>query len=315
MLKNNNINSLISIICPVFNEQDAIPIFYRRLAAAIEPLIDRYAFEILFTNNCSTDESLSVISTLRKCDPRIQAITLSRNFGYQASVLAGLKNVKGDAIIVIDVDCEDPPELIPTFIEKWEQGFDIVYGRRDNRPEPKPVLYMRKLFYRLLKLMADTDIILDMAEFSLVTRRVLEVMCANNNTFPFLRAEIGYAGFSRVGVDYDRQSRTVGKSNYNLWQMFLFACAGILSVSTFPLRLGAYLWPLMAVLNATAIIVLILGNDISSKIFAITILCDLLYCITLLTALGLYIARIYKNIIKRPIYIIDNSRTFTNSTY
>jgi glycosyltransferase involved in cell wall biosynthesis len=314
MLKNDNGNSLISIICPVFNEQDAIPIFYRRLAAAIEPLLDRYVFEILFTNNCSIDESLTVIRGLRLSDPRVQVITLSRNFGYQASVLAGLKNVKGDAIIVIDVDCEDPPELIPAFVEKWEQGFDIVYGRRNNRPEPRPVLFMRKLFYRLLKLLADTDIILDMAEFSLVTRRVLEVMCANHNTFPFLRAEIGYAGYTRIGIDYDRQSRTVGKSNYNLWQMFLFACAGILSVSTFPLRLGAYLWPLMAVLNTAAIIVLTLESGFSSKIFAITILCNMLYCITLLTALGLYIARIYKNIIKRPIYIIDSSRTFTDST-
>ena len=244
-----------------------------------------------------------MIRALHEKDPSVQVLTLSRNFGYQASVLAGITHAAGDAIIVIDVDCEDPPEMIPQFIAKWEEGYDIVYGRRQNRPEPRPLVLERKLFYRTLRLMADTDIVLDMAEFALVSSRVRNAMCDNKNTFPFLRAEIGYSGFSRYGITYDRQQRTTGKSYYNLWGMFMFAIAGILSVSTFPIRVAAYMWPLIVVINLVLLVLDITG--ISAGAFRILVILDLIYGITLLTTHGLYLARIYKNDAARPIFIID----------
>lgn len=306
-------NSLprISIICPVYNEEQAIPIFYERLIRAISPLSERYYFELIFTNNRSTDGTLKAIRGLREKDSTVQVITLSRNFGYQASVLAGITHALGEVTIVIDVDCEDPPEMIPQFIAKWEEGYDIVYGRRANRPEPSALIFMRKLFYRLLRLTADTDIILDMAEFSLVSSRVREVMLANKNSYPFLRAEIGYAGFQRYGITYDRQQRTIGKSYYNLRGMFLFAAAGILSVSTFPLRMGAYVWPFVLLLN-----LVLLGVDlagVSDSAFRILVALDLIYCITLLTSQGLYLARIYKNNMSRPVFIVDWKLSFINT--
>lgn len=300
----------VSIVCPVYNEEMAIPIFYERLIKAITPLYDRYYFELIFTNNCSSDGTLGVIRALREKDNTVQVITLSRNFGYQASVLAGITHATGDSIIVIDVDCEDPPEMIPEFIAKWEEGYDIVYGLRANRPEPRPLIFMRKLFYRLLRLSADTDIVLDMAEFALVSSRVRDVMRANKNSYPFLRAEIGYSGFLRYGITYDRQPRTIGKSYYNLWGMFLFAAAGILSVSTLPLRVGAYAWPLIVLLNIALLVVDLAGG--LSGAFRILVVLDLVYCITLLTSHGLYLARIYKNNMARPVFIVDWKLSFVN---
>src|SRR4051812_31831903 len=124
---------LISIVCPVFNEEAAVPLFYRRLREALGPLRHAYDFELIFTNNRSTDRTLEVVSGLRQADPTVQVLTFSRNFGYQASVLAGLRHAAGDAMVVIDVDCEDPPEMIPKFVAEWEKGFDVVYGLRGKR--------------------------------------------------------------------------------------------------------------------------------------------------------------------------------------
>ncbi len=304
-MEDSNLNRkpVVSIICPVYNEEPAILPFYERLTSAVSPLSERYDFELIFTNNRSSDGTLDMIRMLREKDLSVQVLTLSRNFGYQASVLAGITHAAGDAIVVIDVDCEDPPEMIPQFIAKWEEGYDIVYGLRANRPEPRPLVFMRKLFYRLLRVMADTDIVLDMAEFALVSSRVRDVMHDNKNSFPFLRAEVGYSGFSRYGISYDRQQRTTGKSYYNLWGMFLFAAAGILSISTFPMRIAVYALPLAALANLLLLALDLAG--LSSSAFKILVALDLLYCITLLTTHGLYLARIYKNNIARPVFIVD----------
>lgn len=304
-MEDSNLNRkpVVSIICPVYNEEPAILPFYERLTSAVSPLSERYDFELIFTNNRSSDGTLDMIRMLREKDLSVQVLTLSRNFGYQASVLAGITHAAGDAIVVIDVDCEDPPEMIPQFIAKWEEGYDIVYGLRANRPEPRPLVFMRKLFYRLLRMMADTDIVLDMAEFALVSSRVRDVMHDNKNSFPFLRAEVGYSGFSRYGISYDRQQRTTGKSYYNLWGMFLFAAAGILSISTFPMRIAVYALPLVALANLLLLALDLAG--LSSSAFKILVALDLLYCITLLTTHGLYLARIYKNNIARPVFIVD----------
>lgn len=301
---------LISIICPVYNEEQAVPLFYERLRKIVASLSHRYDFELVFTNNRSTDGTLVVIRKLRAKDPSVQVLTLSRNFGYQASILAGLSYSAGDATVVIDVDCEDPPELIPQFIAKWEEGYDIVYGLRVNRPESRVLVWMRRLFYRLLRLMADTDIVLDMAEFSLVSSRVQSIMGDNRSTFPFLRAEIGYAGFQRFGIPYDRQQRIKGGSHYNLWGMTLFGAGGILSISTFPMRIAVYVWPLVILVNLALLALDLTGASFSA--FNLLVTLDLVYGITLLTIHGLYLARIYKNDIARPVFIIDWKLSFTN---
>lgn len=293
--------NLLSIICPVHNEQLAIPLFYKRLKGVLAQLED-FDYELIFTNNRSTDNTLAEIHKLQAVDQAVHVLTFSRNFGYQASILAGMKYAKGDVALVIDVDCEDPPELIPIFIQKWKEGHDICYGIRGRRDEARWITWFRLLFYRVMKLTADTDIILDMAEFALLSRTVREILVKSTNTFPFLRAEIAYSGFKKIGIPYDRQKRIIGTSHYNLYRMTLFAAAGIMSVSTFPLRAPVYIMPFMMVFNFLAI-----GLELAGvwSFFHALVLIDLVYLMSLLSAQGLYIARIYKNGIGRPVYIID----------
>ena len=294
---------LISIICPAYNEEKNIPVFYESLQAVLEPLRNRYDFELIFTNNRSEDGTLNEMMKLQKSDPTVQVITMSRNFGYQASVQAGMTYSSGDGTIVIDADCEDPPELLPKFLEKWEEGYDIVYGIRGNRPMLKIEKEARDFFYRLLKKCADMDIILYMAEFALISKHVKEVALNNQTTFPFIRAEIGYAGFKRHGIHYDREPRPHGKSSYNIVGMFSFAIAGLLTSSTFLFRLSGYLLPLIVLINFLfiAIDLMTIGNSG----FRILISLDLTYLIFLLTINGVYLARVYKNQIGRPTFIID----------
>ena len=304
METNQPTKSLLSIICPVFNEELAIPLFYQRIKLVFDQLAG-FQYELIFTNNSSTDHSLDEIHKIKKIDRGVSVLTLSRNFGYQASILAGMKHARGDCTLVIDVDCEDPPEMIGDFVQKWREGYDICYGIRGKRDEARWVTWFRLLFYRIMKLTADTDIILDMAEFALLSKRVRSVLINNTNTFPFLRAEIAYSGFRKVGIPYDRQRRIIGRTHYNLWRMFLFAAAGIMSVSTFPLRAAVYGLPLLVLLNVIGLVF----DTASHDIFRILVATDLIYLALIMSAQGLYIARIYKNGIGRPIYIVDWDRS------
>lgn len=294
----------ISIVIPVYNEEKIINIFFNTLIQELKSLEHDYCFEFIFTNNASKDASLSTLLSLRKRDSRVKLISYSRNFGYQASILGGITHAKGDAIVVIDVDGEDPASLIPKFIAKWEEGFQVVFGERQKRYEPQYITKLRLLFYRVLRLLADSEIILDMAEFSLFSKEVKESIIKSNNTFPFIRAEIAYSGYRKYGIKYDRQPRLGGRSNYNILGMLYFAISGILTVSTFPLRLCGYLGVTLLLLNIVAFpLIYISSNSQLNTLALLWINSNFLVAVALL--LAVYIARIYKNGISRPVYIID----------
>jgi dolichol-phosphate mannosyltransferase len=301
---------LISIICPVYNEQVNIIFFYERVQRAIRPLRKQYTFEYIFTNNRSTDGTFELLSKLRHKDREVQIITFSRNFGYQASVLAGLHFARGNARIVIDVDCEDPPEFIPDFVENWEEGFDIVYGIRKQRQENYIIQEARNLFYWVLNKMGDHEIILNMAEFALITQDVRREILNNKSTFPFLRTEISYAGFNQVGINYIRQARRYGKTHYNFWGMAQFAVGGILSSSTFLLRLSAFIGILLLLLNLFVIVIELFHSP--SQYYRLLVVIDLMYLIFFIAVISIYIARIYKNGVQRPIFVIDKKYTLLN---
>lgn len=308
----------ISIICPVFNEKKTIPLYYERFKKAISCLLDRYVVELIFVNNCSTDNTLVAIKKIQAKDPTVQYITLTRNFGYQSSVLCGLTFASGDAIVVNDVDCEDPPELIPKFVEKWEEGYDIIYGRRGKRPEYRGLTLCRKIFYRLTRAIADNDFILDMAEFSLFSKRVRDEIVKLKTTFPFIRNELAYVGFRKIGIPYDREPRIGGKSNYmgfkGMLRMIKFAVAGILTASTFPLRLIFYLAAPLLLINFIAIFSYFINPE-TIPINLIYIL-NTMFLISAVTFLSTYMARVYKDGIQRAIFIVDwdNSRLSPRST-
>ena len=301
---------LISIVCPIYNEEETIPIFHDRLTKILSSLKDIYKFELIFTNNRSSDKSLQKLMELRKLDSSIKVLTMSRNFGYQASVQAGITFASGQAVIIIDVDCEDPPELIPSFLQKWEEGFDIVCGIRKDRPESWVIKKLRDCYYHLLRMTADMDIVLHMAEFGLISSTVRDCIINNSNTYPFLRAEIGYAGFSRFEISYDREPRAFGKSGYNLLGMIIFATAGLLTSSTFLFRLAAYLLPIFLLANIILATSGFLSNSLS--LLYILLVCNFVYITFFVTVHGVYIARIYKNVMGRPIYIIDPKLSFLN---
>ena len=294
----------VIVFVPVYNEEESLPIFIERIQRVFEKLNQRYKFELLFANNASIDGTLDVLVRLKSSFSNIRYVTFSRNFGYQASLVAGLTLSEGDFIVIIDADCEDPPELIEEFLNKSEEGYDIVYGRRINRPESSLLKFLRKTFYMILKLTADANVNLYMAEFSLLSNRVREVLIEGNNSFPFLRSEIANVGFKQFGIDYTRESRVAGRTNYNFQRMTLFALAGILSSSTFLLRMIAYLFPFVFAIN---IALFFFGESllVSGLYF------NFIYLNFLFFAFSFYLARLYKNILRKPLFIIDE----LNSSY
>jgi glycosyltransferase involved in cell wall biosynthesis len=298
---------LMTVLCPVYNEEKAIPLFFERIRPVFEALADRYEIHLLFLNNASTDGTSQEIDKVRNLWPNTFVIAMSRNVGYQNSLQCGLRNAAGDIFVFIDVDCEDPPEMIVDFVEKYEQGFDIVFGERVDRREPRPIKAARKIFYRLLHRVADEEIILDMAEFSLFTEEVRDAILAENTSFPFIRAAIGRVGFRRAPIPFTRQARIAGDTHYNLLSMTIFAVAGILSSSTLFLRLPIYILPFWFASLAGLSVGYVLTRSLwlAMALFLVTVL----YIGATAAFIALYVARSYKNGLQRPNAFIDHTRS------
>ena len=298
---------VLAIICPVHNEEGTIPLFFGRVRPVMELLESRYVVRLVFLNNASSDGTREAIDVVGTAWPETYLISMSRNVGYQPSLDCGLRTVEADLYVIIDVDCEDPPEMITQFVAEHEQGFDIVYGERVDRPEPTALKSARKLFYRLLQRIADEEIILDMAEFSLFTGEVRDAIIDDRTSFPFIRASIGRVGFRRKAIAFTRQRRIAGTTHYNLLGMSIFAVAGLLSASTLLLRLPVYLLPFWF------LAVCILGVWSVAAQSAWVALAGLLltagYLGSTAAFTAMYVARAYKNGLQRPNAIIDRRRS------
>lgn len=300
---------LVTIVCPVFNEEKAVPLFYERLVKAIAPTADKVRYEILFVNNRSTDATAELVLKLRQKDPRVQLLTLSRNYGYQASITAGMQHASGEASLNIDVDCEDPPEMIPQFIERWLAGADIAYGIRAKREEFVLMHWARKLFYRLIRGVSDHEIVLDMAEFFLIDSQVKKHVLSTRSTFPFVRGQVGYVGFRREGIPYKREKRIIGQTHYNLVSAIRFGLAGILSSSTLPLRMLAYVGCVLFAVDIGVATWCALTPSLSQphtfRWLAVGVAMHFGWLVFAAGILGLYLARVYKDTIGLPLYVID----------
>jgi dolichol-phosphate mannosyltransferase len=306
---------LVTVLCPVFNESACVPLFYERWRQLAESVADRADLELVFCNNCSTDDTAQRVLALRERDPRVQLLTYTRNVGYQASLQGGLRQAGGDASAMVDVDCEDPPEMIAQFIDHWVAGYDLVYGERHKRREPAWITACRKIFYRLNRLVADNEIIVDMAEFCLIDASVRDAILVGRNTFPFLRAEIAALGLVRKAIPYDRQPRIAGETHYNLWGMTGFAIAGILSATTLPLRMALYLLvPLLALNSVWFTASIGAPEELAARSFKQVVVVDLSYLAVFIALLALYLARTYRNVIGRPLAVVDALRSATNSS-
>ncbi len=300
---------LVTIVCPVFNEEKAVPLFYGRLIKALASIEAKVRFEILFVNNRSVDGTEQAVLALREKDPRVQLLTMSRNYGYQASISAGMRHASGDASVNIDVDCEDPPELIPQFIERWLAGADITYGIRAQREEFVGMHLARKFFYRLANKVSEHEIVLDMAEFFLIDRQVKEHVLSTRSTFPFVRGQVGYVGFRREGIAYKREKRIIGETHYNLLSAIRFGVAGILSSSTWPLRVLMYVGAMLFAADLIAAVSFVawpkLPVEQTLRLFAAGVAVQLGWLVFSVGTLGIYLARVYKDTIGLPLYVAD----------
>ena len=289
-------NKKLAILVPLYNEEDCINIFFNRMSKVIEKIVSEYNVTLYFLNNCSTDKSLEIIKNLHSDTFTIKYISYSKNLGYQASLVGGLNSIKSDLYFIVDADNEDPPEMLLDFLKKYNEGYKIVFGRRKDRHEFYLIKTLRKVYYRLVHYIADHDFIVDSAEFSLFDNQVKNIILKNNSNSPFVRAELGFAGFKRYGIDYKREKRAAGISNYFITSP-TFIIASIISTTSFPLRLIAYTNILIFLYSFMHYIIF------SNFFFNIGFL--IIIFMLELAILAIYIARIYKNQIARPIYTID----------
>lgn len=315
---------LISIVVPVLNEEDNLDPLLVRVREVFAAIPD-YDFEIVFTDNHSSDATFERIVELAASEPRIRAYRFSRNFGYQRSILEGYRRARGAAAIQLDCDLQDPPELIPEFIELWKQGNRVVYGVRAKRAESALVSGLRKTFYRLVNALAEDDLPLDAGDFRLIDASVIEVLRELEDAQPYLRGTIAAMGFRQAAVPYVRSARTIGESKFSWRQMFALSLDGILNHSILPLRLATYAGLTVTVLILSSLVVFVvsrltLGTQWPAGFATTTVLILLGIALNalFLGIIGEYLGRIYKQVKRGPNTIIertvDGSRNGDNRT-
>jgi glycosyltransferase involved in cell wall biosynthesis len=305
---------MYSIIIPIYNEQETVPELLRRLTAVLNGL-DRPA-EVLFIDDGSGDASFSLLADAHRSDPRFKVIRLSRNFGHQVAISAGIDYAAGEAIMIMDGDLQDPPELLPEFLAKWKEGHDVVFAVRRKRKEGllKKLAYFT--FYRLLQRVAAIDIPLDSGDFSLIDRRVADVLRSMPERRRFVRGIRSWAGFKQVGVEYERDRRFAGEAKYTPSKLSRLALDGIFSFSFAPLRLASYTGFTISVISFALALFYLLQKifvGIDTKGWASTIVIILfLGGVQLLTIgiIGEYIGRVYDEVKQRPLYVVSDRLGF-----
>lgn len=299
-----------SIVVPCYNEEEVIEYTYKRLKEVMENIKDNY--EIIFVNDGSSDATEQLISKICKKDKMIKLINFSRNFGHQTAISAGLRNASGEAIIITDADLQDPPELIYEMIEKWKEGYDVVYGKRKNRKgETRFKKITANVFYKFLNYLTNNRIPEDVGEFRLIDKKVCKAFNELSERRRFIRGLISWVGFKQIEVLYDRDERTAGETKYNLKRMITLAEDGIFSFSYKPLKLSIITGIILFVLGFLYLVFLLFnkGKDNSNKI--ICIICfvsGLNFIYNGIT--NEYIERIHETIQNRPLYIIKNKINF-----
>ena len=300
----------LSIIAPVHNEEPVLPLFYQRLREVLDAVHPDY--EIVCVNDGSRDASLAVMLAHRAGDPRIKVVDLSRNFGKEVALSAGLDACTGDLVVPIDVDLQDPPELIADFIAKWREGYDVVYGVRvDRSADSATKRWTSHNFYKLFNRISDVPMPYNAGDFRLMDRRVVEVLKQLPERNRFMKGLFAWVGFRQTGVDYVRPARAAGETSFRYWRLWNFALDGLTSFSSLPIRVWSYVGVaagIMAVMAALALIArtLIYGRDVPGYP-SIVVLILLSFGVQMLAigALGEYVSRIYQEVKGRPLYVVD----------
>ncbi|TZG27262.1 glycosyltransferase family 2 protein [Sphingomonas montanisoli] len=306
---------LISLIVPVKNEEDAIGPFVTRVTAVLDRLCDpdgaAVGWEILFVDDGSTDATLAAIIAANMADARIVGISLSRNFGKEAALSAGLDTVRGRTVVPIDVDMQDPPEVLGDMIDKWREGYEVVYGVRRNRmTDSFPKRLTADLYYRAHNWLSADKIPEHAGDFRLLDRRVVEVIKQMPERNRFMKGLFAWSGFRQTAVEYDRAERAVGTTKFNYWKLWTLAIDGITSASTLPLRVWSYLGAgvaLFALIYALYLLVRVMIYGVDTPGYASMMVATLFLGGMQLLSLGIlgeYVGRILVETKHRPIYVV-----------
>ncbi len=308
----------VSVVIPMYYEEEVAQICYDRVSEVLEKLKKEYDYEIIFVNDGSKDKTLSILKEIASKDNKVKIISFSRNFGHQAAVTAGIKEVSGDAIVIMDADLQDPPELIPDMLKLWEDGYEVIYGKRNTRKgESTFKLLTAKMFYSFLNAMSEVDIPKNTGDFRLVDKSVIDVINNLPEHNKFLRGLFSWVGFEQKEFLYDRPKRELGETKYPFKKMLKLAKDGIISFSTKPLKIVGGLGIFSILLSMIILVYSILSyaldwNNLADGWTSIMV------CITFFAGVQLfslwimseYISRIYDESKGRPEYIVKEKINF-----
>jgi len=299
----------LSVVVPVFNEEENIPELYRRLLPVLEGCVS--SFEVLFVDDGSRDRSWELVRDLAGRDGRVRGLKFSRNFGHQMAFAAGLEHARGEAVVIMDADLQDPPEVIPELVARFREGWDVVYAQRRRREgESAFKLLTAKAFYRLLRRITPVDIPLDTGDFRLMSRRAVEAFRRLGERHRFTRGLVAWLGFRQTGVLYDRAARHAGDTKYPLRKMMRFAIDAITSFSHVPLQLATWLgFAVSAFAFAYILVVLVLKVVGISWPGYTSLMAAILFLggvqLVMIGLLGEYLGRVYDEVKRRPLYLVQ----------
>jgi len=316
-----NVPPVLSVVVPVFNERENLDALLARLLAVLEPT--REPFDIVFVDDGSRDGSAEMLDAFHARDARVKVVHLSRNFGHQAALQAGLDHARGDAVVMMDADLQDPPELLGQFVAAWRGGHDVVYAVRKKRREHALKRFAYAAFYRTIKVMAEIDVPLDAGDFCLLDRRVVDVINRMPEHRVFLRGMRAWAGFRQRALVYARPARAAGETKYGLGRLLSLAANGLFSFTLIPLRLATWLGLLLILLSGAWGAFVLAWRLLGFRIFGLTasqlpgwtgfVLLLILFGsvqLVLLGVLGEYVGRIYEETKGRPRWVIEAAHGF-----
>jgi len=306
------VRPVFSVVVPIWNEEAVIPELYRRVIETMDST--GASWELICINDGSHDRSLQMLIELRAQDERVKVIDFSKNFGHQIAITAGADYAEGDAVIVMDADLQDPPDVVLRMIEQWRAGYEVVYAVRAKREgETWFKLLTAKLFYRLMQRISDVNIPLDAGDFRLMDRRVVLAMRQLREKYRFMRGLSSWVGFKQIGVEYERAERYAGETKYPLRKMLRLALNAITSFSYLPLQLATYFGFALAFVSLVGIVLTIFLRLSGSSAFAgqATTLVSVLFLggiqLIFLGIIGEYLGRIYDEVKARPLYIVSRA--------
>jgi dolichol-phosphate mannosyltransferase len=301
----------ISLVVPVYNEENTLPELLERIHRVLNESPGG-PHEIVFTNDGSRDQTLDLLAEAAALDPRVVVVSLSRNFGHQAALSAGLDYARGDVVIVMDGDLQDDPAHIPRFVELYRNGYDVVYAQRVGRKEPLWLRACYSLFYRMLSSIAEVPLPLDAGDFGLISRPVLDVIRKAPERNRYLRGLRAWVGFNQIGVPVERGSRFAGKSKYNLWRLGKLGLDGVFAFSIVPIRAaavcGAVAVMASLVFGLYALFVRLFLDRPPQGFTALVLLVIFLSGVNMffLGVIGEYVGRVYAEVKERPVYVVGS---------